>query len=80
MGEHEVRYFVIPMIVVFILGIAGISAPIFPVVQFVIVGLIAILAGTVCGWIAVGIRLLVKWFQTRKEHHVVKKVAVASKR
>ncbi|EUJ45340.1 hypothetical protein [Listeria riparia] len=80
MGEHEVRYFVIPMIVVFILGIAGISAPIFPIAQFVIIGLVAILVGTVCGWLVVGIRFFVKWIQTRKEHHAVKKVVVASKR
>ncbi|EUJ23558.1 hypothetical protein PGRAN_07858 [Listeria grandensis FSL F6-0971] len=80
MGEHEIRYFVIPMIVVFILGIATISGPTFPVFEFMIVGLIAVLIGTICGWLAVGIKLLVKLLQTWKEHRAVKKVIVISKR
>lgn len=80
MGDHEIRYFVIPMIVVFILGIAAISDPVFPVADFLIVGLIAILTGTVCGWLVVGIKLLGRIIQTGKEHRAVKKVITVPKR
>ncbi|WP_430535988.1 hypothetical protein [Listeria rocourtiae] len=80
MGDHEIRYFVIPMIVVFILGIAAISDPVLPVVGFMVVALVAILTGTVCGWLMIGIKLLRKFFQNWKEHRAVKKVITVPKR
>lgn len=79
-GDHEVRYFVIPMIIVFILGIASINEPAFPVFSFMIVGLVSILVGTVFGWLAFGIKILFKFFHTWKEHRDVKKVVSVSKR
>ncbi|MBC6308899.1 hypothetical protein HCJ66_04935 [Listeria sp. FSL L7-1582] len=80
MGDHEVRYFVIPMIVVFILGIAAISGLVSPVTGFLIVGLIAILTGTVCGWLVIGIKWCVSFFHNWKEHRTVKKVITVPKR
>ncbi|WP_167629262.1 hypothetical protein [Listeria valentina] len=49
MSNLDIRYYIIPMIVVFILGVAGTNGITFPVLDFLTIGLVACVAGGIIG-------------------------------
>ncbi len=49
MSNLDIRYYVVPMIVIFILGIAGMNGMTFPVLDFLTIVLVACISGGVVG-------------------------------
>ncbi|WP_239255805.1 hypothetical protein [Listeria ilorinensis] len=73
MSEVDIRYFVLPMIIVFILGIAAINAVSFPIVNFLTVTAIAFLSGLVIGATYQLVKIVQRFFMTVKHKKTSKK-------
>ncbi|MBC2377317.1 hypothetical protein HBP49_03690 [Listeria welshimeri] len=73
MQEKNFRYYVLPTIIVFILGIAAVNAPSFPFISFLATTLVAISIGIVIGGVHQLLSMLIKTYQQTKARRVSQK-------
>ncbi|PZG32244.1 hypothetical protein C2D64_11580 [Listeria ivanovii] len=73
MQEQDVRYYVLPTIIVFILGIAAMNATTFPFVSFLTTTLLAAVIGIIIGGAHQLLRMLLKTYQQEKARRVSQK-------
>lgn len=73
MQEQDIRYYVLPTIIIFILGIAAMNASSFPFISFLTTTLVAIAIGITIGGAHQLIRLVIKTYQQTKERRVSQK-------
>ncbi|AIS60531.1 hypothetical protein [Listeria ivanovii] len=73
MQEQDVRYYVLPTIIVFILGIAAMNATTFPFVSFLTTTLLAAVIGIIIGGAHQLLRMLLKTYQQAKARRVSQK-------
>ncbi|ENM8315566.1 hypothetical protein IBB80_06495 [Listeria marthii] len=73
MQEQDVRYYVLPTIIVFILGIAAMNASSFPFISFLTTTLVAVVIGMIIGGIHQLGRVIIKAYQQTKERRVSQK-------
>ncbi|AHI56648.1 hypothetical protein ACP0AK_08650 [Listeria ivanovii] len=73
MQEQDVRYYVLPTIIVFILGIAAMNATTFPFVSFLTTTLVATVIGIIIGGAHQLLRMLLKTYQQAKARRVSQK-------
>ncbi len=73
MQEQDVRYYVLPTIIVFILGIAATNASSFPFISFLTTTLVATLVGIIIGGSHQLLRMLLKTYQQAKARRVSQK-------
>lgn len=73
MQEQDIRYYVLPTIIIFILGIAAMNASSFPFISFLTTTLVAIAIGIIIGGAHQLIRLIIKTYQQTKERRVSQK-------
>ncbi|EAE6444460.1 hypothetical protein BFH48_01835 [Listeria monocytogenes] len=73
MQEQDIRYYVLPTIIIFILGIAAMNASSFPLISFLTTTLVAIAIGITIGGAHQLIRLVIKTYQQTKERRVSQK-------
>ncbi|EUJ32027.1 hypothetical protein MFLO_07552 [Listeria floridensis FSL S10-1187] len=73
MSEVDIRYYVIPMIVVFILGIATVNSVAFPVLDFLLVSLIAVICGVIVGSLYQLYKIVLQFVLEYKEKRSTKK-------
>ncbi|MBC1489680.1 hypothetical protein HCJ52_11010 [Listeria sp. FSL L7-1485] len=73
MQEQDIRYYVLPTIIVFILGIAAMNATSFPFVSFLTTTLVATVIGTIIGGAHQLLRMLNKAYQHSKARRVSQK-------
>ncbi|UHP09586.1 hypothetical protein LAX80_010435 [Listeria marthii] len=73
MQEQDIRYYVLPTIIVFILGIAAMNASSFPFISFLTTILVAVVIGTIIGGTHQLFRAIIKTYQQTKERRVSQK-------
>ncbi|MBK2001508.1 hypothetical protein JI641_00570 [Listeria ivanovii subsp. londoniensis] len=73
MQEQDVRYYVLPTIIVFILGIAAMNATTFPFVSFLTTTLLAAVIGIIIGGAHQLLRMLLKTYQQAKARRISQK-------
>ncbi|CAC97463.1 hypothetical protein ACKTFM_001297 [Listeria innocua] len=73
MQEQDIRYYVLPTIIVFILGIAAMNTSGFPFISFLTTTLVAIAIGVLIGGAHQLCRVIIKAYQQTKERRVSQK-------
>ncbi|EDO1129104.1 hypothetical protein [Listeria innocua] len=73
MQEQDIRYYVLPTIIVFILGIAAMNTSSFPFISFLTTTLVAIAIGVLIGGAHQLYRVIIKAYQQTKERRVSQK-------
>ncbi|MBC1375256.1 hypothetical protein HB839_06955 [Listeria sp. FSL L7-1699] len=73
MQEQDIRYYVLPTIITFILGIAAMNTSSLPFISFLTTTLVAITIGILIGGIHQLCRVIIKAYQHTKERRVSQK-------